>query len=290
MKKVSVLLVVVCSMLLAQDAAHSADIERRETATKTLRFGAAEGEKLVIVDNVFGSIEVTAYDGEVVEVIVHKTLTARSEKKAEEAEDEVTLRIYEEDDVIEMYVDGPFREPYGRGSHWRGYKREGYKLRFDFEVKVPRRCGLELSTVNNGDITASGIEGDFDVSNVNGAISLDGMKGAGNVYTVNGRLTVAYDKNPEDGCSFGTVNGDVRLYFQRGLSADFYMKTMNGEVYTDFDVAALPVKTSTSQSRNGKKVYKVGHMTGVRAGRGGPEIEMKTLNGDMYILSSKGDR
>ncbi|MGD8413969.1 MAG: DUF4097 family beta strand repeat-containing protein [Candidatus Latescibacterota bacterium] len=286
----SFVLLVVCCLVIAQGVAYSSDIERRETATKTLRFGTAAGDKRVIVDNVFGSIDVTGYDGEVVEMTVHKTLTARSEKKAEEAEDEVTLKIYEDDDVIELYVDGPFRERYGRGSHWRGYKREGYKVNFDFEVKVPRGCAVELSTINNGDISASQLKGEFDVSNVNGAIELKGMSGSGDVYTVNGKLTVEYDENPQSDCSFGTVNGDVRLYFQRGLSADFYMKTMNGEVYTDFDVAALPVKTSTSQSRNGKKVYKVGHMTGVRAGRGGPEIEMKTLNGDMYILSGKGER
>jgi hypothetical protein len=60
---------------------------------------------------------------------------------------------------------------------------------------------------------------------------------------------------------------------------------MHGDAFTDFDVAALPVKTTTSESKNGKKVYRVGHMTGVRAGGGGPEIQLKTLNGDMFILS-----
>jgi DUF4097 and DUF4098 domain-containing protein YvlB len=114
---------------------------------------------------------------------------------------------------------------------------------------------------------------------------MTGVGGSGEVFTVNGKMTVEYGNNPKGDCSFGTVNGDVRLYFQSGLSADFYMETMNGDVYTDFEVAALPVRTTTSNSQNGKRVYKVGHMTGVRAGEGGPEIELKTLNGDLFILS-----
>jgi len=263
----------------------SADIERTETIQKTLRFGTADGDKLVVVDNVFGSIEVKGYDGDEVRINVRKTVVARSEKKAAKADEEVELRIFEEDDVIELYVDGPFRERNRRGNNWHGIKREGYKVVFDFEVEVPKNCSVELHTVNNGDISVSSVEGGFDVKNVNGGIEMTGVGGSGEVFTVNGKLTVEYRSNPEGNCSFGTVNGDVRLYFQRGLSADFYMETMNGDVYTDFNVAGLPVRTTTSDSRNGKKVYKVGHTTGVRAGKGGPEIELKTLNGDMFILS-----
>ena len=94
-------------------------------------------------------------------------------------------------------------------------------------------------------------------------------------------------RNPDTGkpWSLGTINGDVRLYFQPGLSADFYLKTMNGEVFTDFEVDALPGKTEKTHDRNGKNVYMIARMSGVRAGRGGPEIELNTLNGDMFILS-----
>ncbi|MEJ2722874.1 MAG: hypothetical protein P8181_17315, partial [bacterium] len=69
------------------------------------------------------------------------------------------------------------------------------------------------------------------------------------------------------------------------LAADFYFKTMNGEVFTDFDVDALPGKTETANTRDGKNVYTIARMSGIRAGKDGPEIELSTLNGDMFILS-----
>jgi hypothetical protein len=261
------------------------DVERTQEMNKTLRFGSPTGDRLVVVDNVFGSIEVTGYSGEEVRVTVRKTVEARSEKKMAEAEEEVRLDITEEDDLIELYVDGPFRDREGCGIDWRGYKREGYKVSFDFVLEVPKNCAVQLKTINEGDILVKSVEGDFEVKNVNGGIEMKGVRGSGDVYTVNGGVRVEFDKNPKGDCSVGTINGDVRLYFQPDLSADFYMKTMNGDVFTDFEVDTLPGRTQTSRTSNGKNMYKVARMSGVRAGKGGPEIELNTLNGDMFILS-----
>ncbi|UCH83814.1 MAG: hypothetical protein JSW50_15425 [Candidatus Latescibacterota bacterium] len=263
----------------------AADIERTETIEKTLRFGESGTDRLIIVDNVFGSIRVKGSKGNEVRVTAHKTIEARSEKKADEAEEEVTLEILNEDDVIELYVDGPFRDKRKGGVSWRGSKKQGYKVIYDFELEIPRGCAVELNTVNEGDIVVESIDGDFDVGNVNGGIDMTGLRGSGDVYAVNGRVKLEFDTNPQRDCSVGTINGDVRLYFKPGLSADFYLKTMNGEVFTDFEVDALPGKTEKASTKNGKNVYMIARMSGIRAGRGGPEIELKTLNGDMFILS-----
>jgi hypothetical protein len=280
-----IVLLILTQLLVWSQPGLTAEIERTEETTQTFRFEDTDGERLVIVDNVWGSIEVKGYDGDEVRVSIRRTTEARSNKKAAEAEEEVTLEIYEEDDAIEFYVDGPFRDRNRHGVNWRGYKREGYKVVFDFELQVPRGCSVELKTVNEGDIFVESVDGDFDVSNVNGGIRMEGLSGSGDVYTVNGKVSLEFDENPKGNCSVGTINGDVRLQFQPGLSADFYMKTMNGEAFTDFEVSSLPGRATTSSSRNGKSVYKISRMSGIRAGKGGPEIELNTLNGDMFILS-----
>jgi len=280
-----IVLTVLLQLLVISVPVQGADVERTEEIEKVLRFGSASGDRLVVVDNLFGSIEVKGYDGKEVRVKIEKIIVARSNEKAAMAEEEITLEVYENDDVIELYVDGPFRDKSNREINWRGFRFNGYRVIYNFKLEIPKSCSIDLTTVDEGDISVKSIEGDFDVQHVNGRIDMKGLRGSGAVYSVNGKLTVEFDNNPRSDCHFGTVNGDVRLYFQSDLSADFYMRTMNGEAYTDFDVAALPVRTTTSNSRNGKKVYKVGHMTGVRAGKGGPEIELNTLNGDMFILS-----
>ena len=286
MKKIIITMVLLQLALLAVPApGGAADIERTEVIEKTLRFGAGGGERLVVVDNVFGSIKVTGYDGEEVRVTVRKTIVARSEAKADKAEEVFVLDITEEDDLVELYVDGPFRKSRSRGIDWRGYKRAGYKVIYDFELQVPKACAVELKTVDEGDINVSGVAGDFELCNVNGEIEMKKARGSGSVNNVNGKVLVEFDRNPDGDCSIGTINGDVRLYFRPDLSADFYMKTMNGEAFTDFELSFLPTRTISNDKQNGKKIYKIGHMSGVRAGRGGPEFELSTLNGDMFILS-----
>ena len=58
---------------------------------------------------------------------------------------------------------------------------------------------------------------------------------------------------------------------------------VEGGLYTDFDVTALPVAASPAENRNGKFVWSSRRMTGVRIGRGGPELEFETLNGNVMI-------
>lgn len=280
-------MVVLCllQIILLGVPVEAAKIERNDVIEKVYRFGAGGGDRLVIVDNVFGSIKIEGYHGDEVRMTAHKTVIARSDKYAAKAEESVTLEIFEQEDCIEFYVDGPFRDRRRHGCNWRGYKKEGYKVIYDFELKIPKDCSVELKTVNEGDIIVKSIEGDFDVDNVNGGIEMNDLRGSGTASTVNGDVMLVFDENPRGDCGFATINGDVKLYFESDLSADFYMKTMNGEAFTDFEVASLPTRTKTSHEGEGRKVYKVGHMSGIRAGRGGPEIEISTLNGDMFILS-----
>jgi DUF4097 and DUF4098 domain-containing protein YvlB len=263
----------------------AADVERTERIERLLRFDGGGTSGRVIVENVFGSIGVKGYDGDEIRLTVQKTIVARSESKADKAEAEVTLDITVDDDLIDLYVDGPFRERHRDGVNWKGFKRTGYKVRYDFELEIPRSCSIELETVDDGGIVVRSIDGDYDLNNVNGGIDMEDIGGSGDVYTVNGGITVEFHRNPVGNCSAGTINGDVRLYFRPGLSADFYLKTMNGEVFTDFEVDAIPSKIKRDIKKNGKNIYRISHTTGVRAGRGGPEFELNTLNGDMFILS-----
>jgi DUF4097 and DUF4098 domain-containing protein YvlB len=100
---------------------------------------------------------------------------------------------------------------------------------------------------------------------------------------VNGGVKVLYARNPTAATSFKTVNGSLDISFRPGLNADVKMKTLNGGLYTDFDVSALPVAATPPENRNGKFVWSSRRMTGVRIGRGGPELQFETLNGNVMI-------
>ena len=79
------------------------------------------------------------------------------------------------------------------------------------------------------------------------------------------------------------MNGEIEASFRPNLSADVRVKTLNGGAYTDFDASLLPT-TAAAQQLNGKFIYRAGKSTGIRIGAGGPEINFKTLNGDIRIV------
>ena len=158
-----------------------------------------------------------------------------------------------------------------------------YKFNYDFKVRVPRDVKLELRTVNNSHITVEGTAGDYTINNVNGPIEMKDIEGSGTIHTVNGGVKVSYARNPQGATSFKSVNGSLDISFRAGLNADVKMKTMNGGLFTDYDVTALPVAAAAPETRNGKLVWSSRRMTGVRIGRGGPELQFETLNGNVMV-------
>jgi DUF4097 and DUF4098 domain-containing protein YvlB len=213
---------------------------------------------------------------------IDKTLSGESDDRLALAKKEISLSTTQEGGLVRLMVDGPFRcHCPDHSVSFHGH--EVFRFNYDFKVRVPRDVKLELRTVNNSHITVEGTAGDYTISNVNGPIEMKDVEGSGTVHTVNGGVKVVYARNPAGPTSFKSVNGSLDISFRAGLNADVRMKTLNGGLYTDFDVSALPIPASLPENRNGKFVWSSRRMTGVRIGRGGPELQFETLNGNVMI-------
>ncbi len=260
---------------------------KKEDILKTLKFADPGKTGEVVVDNVFGPITVEGYAGKDIVLEAKRIVYARDENRAKRAEEEVKLDITEKGNTVEIYVDGPFRDDEERRSGNIRIRRDpGYKVYYGFTAKVPFKTDLVLSTVTDGDLEVRGVEGKFDVRNVNGKVRLSDVAGSGDARTVNGGVTVVFKRHPDGACLFKTINGDVEVDFPGEPSADFRVKTMHGEVYSDFDVTYLPKAPPVREERpekGGKYVYRSEGYFGVRSGKGGPEIKLDTLTGDILI-------
>jgi len=258
-------------------------VQKKEEIQKTLKFADTSKPGEVVLDNVFGSIKVEGYSGQDVLLVAHKTIYAKSEDKATRAQEEVKLDIKEKGGTIDIYVDGPFRDNDRRRHGFQSWHDPGYEVYYAFELKVPARTNLAVSTVTGGDVEVSGVEGEFDVHNVNGKVRMSDIAGSGEAATVNGELSVGFRSVPAGRSSFKTINGNVVVILPAETSADFRLKTFNGEAWSDFPVTSLPLKPAVREESKGKFIYKSDRMIGVRTGRGGPEILMDTMNGDILI-------
>ena len=263
--------------------AFSTDVEDKEEIRQTLHFSHPAATKRVEVDNINGSIIVKGYSGQDVELVANKYLRGRSQEKLERGRQDVRLEISEEDNVIKLFVDAPYRQRDG-SINYQGHRYYGYEVRFEFELRVPLETDLYLRTVNDGDIKVENVSGDHDVKNVNGGIEMHEVAGAIRCYALNDDVHVLFDKNPEAECYFGSLNGEVKISFRSNLSADARFKTFNGEVYSDFPVTQLPGATPVREQHQGRYIYKFDRGMGVRIGKGGPELEFDAFNGNILIV------
>lgn len=249
---------------------------------------AATGDRVVDVDNVWGSIEVVGTTANQVQVVIKKTIRAESQAAMEKAKKEVTLQAMRDDTSVRLYVDGPFRchernnDGDGCCCNWR--EREGYVVKMDFQIQVPNHIRLALKTVNDGNIKVQGVSGDFSIRNVNGRIDVQDAAGSGKVKTVNGGVKVTFRSNPTTNSEFSTINGPVELYFSEPLAADFRFKTFNGSIYSDYELSLMPPKQPEQERRGTKFVFRSDRYTNGRVGAGGPEIRIENLNGDIRVL------
>lgn len=253
----------------------------KEAIQKALSFSDPSGARSLNVDNVEGAIHVTGYDGAAVQVEIAKTIRARSKDDLARAKKEVELKISERNNRIELYVDGPFRCDNGGRNNRRLY----YRVNYDFQIKVPRNCDLDLRTINNGDIRVESVSGKYDVENINGKIEMTEIAGSGRVHAINGGVKVLFNQNPTGDCSFGSLNGNINVAFRPDFSADCWFKTFNGAAYTDFEIRPLPQPVAEKERRDGVFVYKSNRFFGGRIGKGGPQIKFDTLNGNIYVAA-----
>ncbi|RKR84791.1 hypothetical protein BDD43_5044 [Mucilaginibacter gracilis] len=234
------------------------------------------------VDLVFGSIKVSTYEGKdvVIEVI-------NESKKRDDDDDHdherkggmkriaggggLDITAKERNNVVTINTDMPMKN-------------------INLNIKIPRGVSnLKLSTVNGRGIWVSNVSGDLEISNTNGSITLTDISGSVVANTVNGSIKVNFkavdNKAP---MAFSTLNGSVDVVFPANLKANVKLKSDQGNVYSDFDIAADRQIPKVSKS-NSQGMYRLSVDETVygKINGGGPEMLMKTMNGNIYLRKAK---
>ena len=158
---------------------------------------------------------------------------------------------------------------------------EGLKL----IIEVPATINVKAKAYNDGDIEINNIIGDLELTNYNGSIEALAISGSVVAQTYNGDIKIVFDKlKPDTPLSYANYNGDIDVTFPSTLKATLKLKTKQGEIYTGFDAPVQksnPVQKTDSKSGAFKVVIDDWVKSDVNGG--GPEITMKSYNGDIYV-------
>lgn len=232
-----------------------------------------------------GGISVEAYDGK--EVIVEaRTRGGRPTEPAErkgrrDAPPETSgmRRIPNDSAGLSVEEDGNRVE----------INAETWKQAIDIHLMVPATTSLQLGCINSGDIKVTGVEGEMELSNVNGGIEVRGAAAPVVASSVNGRLLVAFVRlEGTKPMAFNTLNGNVDLTLPATVKANVQLRSDNGEIFSDFEVALDREPARVEQERRDGK-FRVVVEKGVRGtiGGGGREIRITTFNGDILLRRQK---
>ena len=255
--------------------------EETETFTQTISW---QSGKTVNLRNVNGSVSATGYNGTEIQVEMKRTIKAKSKAALERAKKELVLKNQLQDDNIWIYIDAPFLQKFGeKKSKWDDWPKD-YSFETHFKLKIPRNAPVDLATVNEGDLTIRDIQGIIAAKNVNGSVYLENVALPEEVKTVNGDIKLTFNQLPERDLDIATVNGKVSIYAPDNLSAHVTIKTLNGSAYTDFDHDILaPEIIKEASNKSGGTKLKISSNSNMQIGKGGPHIDIKTLNGNIYI-------
>lgn len=249
-------------------------VEHNDTHQRT--FPMSGTDRKLSIENINGSIVVSADSGNDVRVTVREYWKADTQAELEEGRRDVKLEMQQTGNSVRLFLDGPFKD------RDRNRDRRHYQFRHDFEVQVPKDIELDLRTVNGSEVRAERTRGTFRVKNVNGKVEMLDVAGSGEVETINGRVNVRFVENPGKSTSFKTINGEIDVQFQPNLSAELRLKSFNGDAYTDFDFSSAGLATTVDRKDSPLR-YRVDHNRVVRVGSGGVEHRFETLNGNIKI-------
>jgi hypothetical protein len=269
-----------------------------ETITKELTFNRNSPDNILVVENVYGSIDVEGYSGTTIQVEVTKKIYADSQEDLQKGKEEIGVKSAKKDDAVYVYMDSPYSKfdletgqfehhefNYNYRKNYKHRKKRMYTYRLDFKVKVPKNSSIDIKAVNHGNITVKDVQGKLlIVHNINGAIDLINVAGQTDVNALNKDINITYAENPTEESWYRSLNGDIKILFKEDLNASISYKTMNGGFYTNFDVEnTKPMYKTTQESRSKGTKYKVNSKRHFKIGNGKVDLHFDQLNGDTIV-------
>jgi hypothetical protein len=221
-----------------------------------------------------GDIDVRAYDGN--EIVVVTDAPVRNAQGEEPPRADGLKRIQTSNSSVTVEED----------NNTVSVNMEFSPNGADVEVQVPRRTSVRANLVNGGDITINGVTGEHELTNVNGDVEATDISGAAVLNSTNGDVHATFvEVDSTKRMSFTSFNGDVDVTLPARLAADLIVGSQQGDVFTDFDVVEEQNEPVVDRDGDGRGRYRVRvkQQSRYAIGGGGPEIQLRTFNGDVMI-------
>ena len=207
------------------------------------------GSSKLTVDDVNGTIAITCWDRNEVEI----TATKHAESQADL--DAIRIDIKQGNDKVEIHTVYSSSVPHSGGVA--------------YQIVVPKDLGSLAANTANGNISVENVGGEVSMKSENGAITATSLKGSFLLATTNGSINADCTDLAGEG-RLHTTNGSITLALPRSADALIDADTTVGRISSD-----LPAN----------KINKgvVGETLEAKLGAGSHHLEAKTTNGSIRL-------
>ena len=232
-----------------------------ETIDRTVNLPAS---KQVVVRNLNGAVQVTAWESPQVRVVAVKTARAATDGRARAYLRDLEVEIEESEGKLVIRTRTPGSE--GGVKGWLACA--GVDGEVAYRISLPREARLAATTVN-GDVEVAGMLAPVRASSTNGNVVLQ-VDGEAVASSVNGNIRVSMRRaDPRSAMELSTVNGSILLLLPSEFRAYVDARTTNGSVGSD-----LPLQAEGRRSRS----RLVGRLNG-----GTTRLTLRTTNGSIWL-------
>lgn len=188
------------------------------------------------------------------------------------------------------------REPNDACNRSGGSTRDN-DARVDFTVRVPAGVRVSLGTVS-GDVYATGLHSPVRAASVSGDVRVS-SDGPVQATSVSGDVDATLGRIAGQSLHFTSVSGNVTLRVPASIDADFSARTLSGSIDSDFP---LTIGSGRDRPRGrdrdrddddddgygpGRIHVRIGQNASGRLGRGGPDLTVNTVSGDIALVRTR---
>lgn len=238
------------------------------------------------IHNFSGMIKVTGYEGS--DILINVT-PGKDEENNEKDEERDDNRPEKGKGMKRISTSGTYELTAKEADNNVTVNTNNIEKVIDLDLKIPQNVKLEAGTVNEGEVIVENIKGEIDINNVNDNIKLSGITGSVMASTVSGDVEVSFLKvTPDVPMAFSTLSGEVEVTLPADIKATLKMKSDQGDIYSDFDIAAEKSAPEITEKKDKPKMYQIKKENWIigKINGGGPELMFKTMSGDIYIKKS----
>jgi DUF4097 and DUF4098 domain-containing protein YvlB len=227
--------------------------EVKEEFHKTVTLNA---DGRVSLDNVNGSVEITGWNRN--EVQIDAVKTASDQQKL----NDIKIEVNGSGNSVEIETKFAKKVNNNPGG-------------VTYTLHVPQNARIDKINLVNGSMTVQKLTGEITADLVNGKVQASELTGTADLATVNGTIDANYSSlTSVREIKLKSVNGSIDLKLPPSPNADVEASTVNGGISTDF-----PLQVT------GHWVGK--NMTGT-LGSGGVHIELNNVNGSIHVGPGRG--